>query len=346
MNLTNAKLLHLTLHYVGNKINDGKFTSTGDFLPLNEDLSEKLTQYYLNRFSETYERYRFFHASSLKFNEVYNFAKDIFKDPESLGRVSQSIAGHLFDQSTHPNIKPGELHIVYFQQCEYNGKAVDALGIFKTETKSGYFEVNEKGKALFLGYREGLDAKKPEKGCLIFNVSGSEGYELCILDSQGKHAETQYWTDHFLGIIQLSTEYAQTTQLLSLAKGYVSDGFSEDFDVNKKDQADMLNRSIEYFKTHDSFSKKEFEKEVLYHPEVIKSYRKFEQQYEQFNDIEVPDSFDISPQAVKKQQRVFKSILKLDKNFHIYIHGNRDLIERGVEKDGRKFYKIYFDEEQ
>lgn len=108
----------------------------------------------------------------------------------------------------------------------------------------------------------------------------------------------------------------------------------------------MLNRSIEYFKTHDSFSKKEFEKEVLYHPEVIKSYRKFEQQYEQFNDIEVPDSFDISPQAVKKQQRVFKSILKLDKNFHIYIHGNRDLIERGVEKDGRKFYKIYFDEEQ
>jgi hypothetical protein len=48
---------------------------------------------------------------------------------------------------------------------------------------------------------------------------------------------------------------------------------------------------------------------------------------------------------VKKQARVFKSVLKLDKNFHIYIHGNRELIEQGVEKDGRKFYKIYFEKE-
>ena len=60
----------------------------------------------------------------------------------------------------------------------------------------------------------------------------------------------------------------------------------------------------------------------------------------QFNDI-----FAISPHAVKKQARVFKSVLKLDKNFHIYIHGDRSLIERGTEKDGRKFYKIYYREE-
>jgi hypothetical protein len=48
---------------------------------------------------------------------------------------------------------------------------------------------------------------------------------------------------------------------------------------------------------------------------------------------------------VKKQSRVFKSVLKLDRNFHIYIHGDKDLIERGVEKDGRKYYKIYYREE-
>jgi hypothetical protein len=59
----------------------------------------------------------------------------------------------------------------------------------------------------------------------------------------------------------------------------------------------------------------------------------------------VADSFEISTQAVKKQARIFKSVLKLDKNFHIYIHGNRDMIEQGVEKDGRKYYKIYFENE-
>ena len=57
------------------------------------------------------------------------------------------------------------------------------------------------------------------------------------------------------------------------------------------------------------------------------------------------DEFDISNQAVKKQSKFFKSILKLDKNFHVYIHGNKDMIERGVESDGRKFYKIYFEKE-
>ncbi len=59
----------------------------------------------------------------------------------------------------------------------------------------------------------------------------------------------------------------------------------------------------------------------------------------------IKDSFEISVQAVKKQTRIFKSVLKLDKNFHIYIHGNNELIEHGIEKDGRKFYKIYFENE-
>ena len=48
---------------------------------------------------------------------------------------------------------------------------------------------------------------------------------------------------------------------------------------------------------------------------------------------------------MKKQSRAFKSVLKLDKNFHIYIHGDRELIEQGGDKDGRKFYKIYYEDE-
>ncbi len=42
----------------------------------------------------------------------------------------------------------------------------------------------------------------------------------------------------------------------------------------------------------------------------------------------------------------FKSVLKLDKNFHIYIHGDKELIEKGYDDAvGKKFYKIYYDEE-
>lgn len=37
-------------------------------------------------------------------------------------------------------------------------------------------------------------------------------------------------------------------------------------------------------------------------------------------------------------------MIKLDKNFHIYVHAHRDLIEQGVDEKG-KFYKVYYHEE-
>ena len=61
--------------------------------------------------------------------------------------------------------------------------------------------------------------------------------------------------------------------------------------------------------------------------------------------VSIAEEFPINQAAVKKNQRYFKSVIKLDKNFHIYIHGDRELIEQGIDKDGRKFYKIYYEEE-
>ena len=61
--------------------------------------------------------------------------------------------------------------------------------------------------------------------------------------------------------------------------------------------------------------------------------------------MQVQGNFEISAHAVKKQARVFKSVLKLDKNFHIYIHGDRNKIEHGVDEQGRKFYKIFYEQE-
>ena len=36
---------------------------------------------------------------------------------------------------------------------------------------------------------------------------------------------------------------------------------------------------------------------------------------------------------------------QLDRNFHIYVHGNRNLLEQGEDEKG-KFYKVYYQEEQ
>lgn len=346
MNFSNAILDRMTLQYVGNKGQDGKLICTDACLPLQPELTAKLTQYYLHKFEKVPERYRFYHASSLRFNEMYDFISEIFADHKRLGELSKEIAGHLFEKSVHPNIKPGELHICLFTGAVYNEESVNAIGIFKTESKAGYLEVDEQQSSLLLQYKEGLDLNKFEKGCLIFNVQQEEGFEIAVIDNQNKTEEARYWMDEFLGLLQINNEFSQTNQLLTLTKNYITRQYGEDFDINKTDQIDLLNRSINYFKSRDQFSKEEFEQEVFHHPEIIQSYRQFEHQYTNTNEVDIQNSFDISSQAVKKQSRIFKSVLKLDNNFHIYIHGNRQMIEKGVDQDGRKYYKIYFEEEK
>jgi hypothetical protein len=86
--------------------------------------------------------------------------------------------------------------------------------------------------------------------------------------------------------------------------------------------------------------------QVLAHEQGIESFKRFKKNYEDEFETEIRDSFLISDTAVKKQARVFKSVLKLDKNFHIYIHGNKELIEKGYDEEMKmSFYKVYFKEE-
>ncbi|MDR0603523.1 MAG: hypothetical protein LBG80_04370 [Bacteroidales bacterium] len=76
----------------------------------------------------------------------------------------------------------------------------------------------------------------------------------------------------------------------------------------------------------------------------IESFNQYKSAWQQEYEIDIPDDFTISDSAVKKQACIFKSVIKLDKNFHIYIHGNRNLIQQGADKTG-KYYKIYYQEE-
>jgi hypothetical protein len=345
MNISNAKLEVLTLHHIGNKSDDALFFTSANTVPLSDELKERLTLFYLQKFTAAQDRYRFWHADELKYNEVYNYAATIFSDKTQFGKTSSAIARHLYEHTEHPGIKPGELHVVLFSGITYAEQAVDVIGIFKTENKAGFFEVSDDASQLSLLYKEGIDVNKIDKACLIIDTAAAEGFELCVIDNQNKKDTTKYWMDDFLSVIQVSNEYSQTNELLNLTKKYITQQFADDFEVAKTDQIDLLNRSIDYFKNHDQFDKDDFEQTVFYHPETIQSFRRFDEQYRQQNELDIEDNFEISMNAVKKQARIFKSVLKLDRNFHIYIHGNKEMIEKGVDENGRKFYKIFYEQE-
>lgn len=346
MNLSNAVLRKLSTHFVGNKNNEQELNLADDQVPLNEDLAKRLKEYFTSKVSTLYDQYQFTHGSSLNFNEVYSFVKEMFAAEDDFHDMSTQIAQHLYDNTDHFNIKSGELHVCYFTNCILDNVVMDAVGIFKTEQKTGFFEVNrEAAHAFSIDYKEGIDLKKFDKGCFVFNTDEEDGYQVFIFDNQNKGEEAKYWREHFLDIKQRSNEYQQTNQVLNIAKQYIANQITEEFEVPKADQIDMLNKSVEYFKGHHEFNKNEFAREVFNNEDVAQSFMHFDQGYRADNELDIADNFEISAPAVKKQARAFKSVLKLDKNFHIYIHGDRKLIEQGMEDNGRKFYKIYYEEE-
>jgi 37-kD nucleoid-associated bacterial protein len=346
MIFTEANLERLGVHYTGNKQNGGALLLSKQEQKLNEDLRERLREALLQRFANCHERYSFYHSSSLEYNEVYNYAQRLFADVSDFYDQSVNIARQLFESSLHPKIKPGELYVAFFNSILDDEDQVEAIGLFKAETKSLFADLVPGDDDLDLQLKEGVELAKMDKGCLILNRGEENGFELLIYDANGKGEEAQYWKDKFLGVMIRQNEYLRTQEFLTLTKNYVTQKMPDEFEVSKTEQIDILNRSMDYFKTHGNFDREEFETEVLHHEDLIHSFRKFDEQHRQAGDLGPTGEFGISPQAVKKQARVFKSVIKLDKNFHIYVHGNRELIEKGYDEVLKKhFYKIYFDQE-
>lgn len=346
MDLTDARLKMVSVHVVGNKGTGGELITSKAPLEISEEDKRKIKEPFLSRFTAEAEKYRFHHLASLDYNEVYNYCLQLLAETDTFHEQSVNIARHLFESSTHPKIKPGELYICLFENCLLNGLYCDALGLFKTETKSNFLDLAVAEREFSLIMREGVELTKFDKACLVFPTRAEEGFEVLIYDSNNRGEEAVFWKETFLSVIPQANEYYQTNQFLNLTKQFITKQVTQDHELSKTDQIDLLNKSVEYFKDQEAFDKGQFEQQVFKDPGIINSFHRFQKSYTETNDIDIPDNFDISLQAVKKQARVFKSVLKLDRNFHIYIHGDKDLIEKGYDPaTGKKYYKIYYDEE-
>lgn len=342
--IDNNSLQNISLHYVGNKGEDGRLSFSKGSFTLEEGIKEIFGSYLLSPFKSD-EYYRLYHDVEISLNEVYAYVSAIFEDPANLHEQSVNIARHLYNQSTHPKIKGGEFYVVYFKDCMVNGETADAVGLFKSENKDIFLKIHPQGDHFEIETDEGININKLDKGCLIFNREKEDGYVVAVVDNTNKGSEAQYWMDDFLHVRQKQDTYFNTANTLSVYKDFVRKKLPEEYEMGKADQADFLNRSIQFFKDNEKFELQQFNEEVLHYPEYIEGFNRYKQQYEKEADVELADEFTISDTAVKQQSRYYKSVIKLDKNFHIYVHGNRELIEQGVDEAGRKFYKIYYTNE-
>ncbi|WP_153796342.1 nucleoid-associated protein [Foetidibacter luteolus] len=341
-----VELQQVIVHKVGNPSRGEELKLSANPLTLNdEDVRKLLTKYFLGSFNEN-EQYHFTHISDIQLNEVYRYISEIFENTQSFTAQSALLAHFLYSKSTHVKVKEGELYVALFNNVPFGTEYIQAVGLFKSETKETFLKVFPHGKSWEVVQEQGININKLDKGCLVFRKNSQEGFVVCVVDSTNKQNDAQYWVNDFLQVTPYADSYHNTDKYLSFCKQFITNEYPEKFEVTKSDQIDLLNRSMDYFKTKEQFNFQEFAEEVIHHPDVVDSFNNYKKNFEAAKNFEIEEAFDIHLAAVKKQAKVFKSVLKLDKNFHIYIHGRRDLIEKGYdEMTGKHYYKLYFEEE-
>ncbi|HCM34146.1 nucleoid-associated protein [Chryseobacterium sp.] len=332
--------MKIIVHKIGNKILGEDIELSDEELSLNEDTQDLLKTYFLGSFKDE-STYHFYSDSYLVNNNLYNCIVGIFGNILSFKSLSEVIAKYLFEAAENPRIQGGDLFVVYFPAVDE--KDVDKIGIFKTEKKEPFLKVfpNESDP---IEVDRGFSLSKIDKAALIYNKDEESGYVLSVVDNN-KNGDMYYWFEDFLKVKQRTDGFFHTQESLNVFKDYIKKQLPSEFEVSKADQADFLNKSINFFKKKEEFKLEEFNNEVLGDEKVIESFNAFKTDYEQDMQINIAEEFPISDGAVKKSQAKFKSIIKLDTNFHIYVHGDRNKLEQDQDEKGH-FYKLYYEKEQ
>lgn len=347
LHFTEAQIKQLAIHRVGNlQREEGYFLSKQTTDLRDTDAHDLLLQFFTGVF-KTPEFYQFTHPTGLENSDLNNLSAGVFSKKKKFLEASQELAKLLYSKSDHPKVLSGELYVTYFTDVVYDGEVTDALGIFKSESKTPFMKVLHKGDVYDCEFDEGINLHMIDKACIILNTGADDGYRVCIHDRQAKNDEALYWKHEFLGLKPCADNYHKTRQFMSLCKDYIKEQLPQEFEVQKTEQIDLMNKSAAFFKNNDKFDYQTFTNEVMEAPLLRESFGKFKEEYEERYEFNMGDGFDISESAVKSQSRVFKSVLKLDRNFHIYVHGNKEMIERGYDEERRlNYYKVYFMEEK
>ena len=344
LDFSNTQLDQTIVHYVGMFDSDDLTLSNEPLDTSNELLSNLLRDYFLNNFKST-GFYSFTHDNNLEMNELFSFCSSYFDGSNDFLEVSKDIAKHLKQVSTHPNIKDGELYVVSLQDCVVDGEMTDAIGIFKSETKEKFIKINRGGNKLTVSCEFGANPKKLDKGCIIFNTEKEFGYKLSVIDNTNRD-EAKYWINDFLSVKMRNDNFYQTKTAINLCKEFVQDVIRPENNFEKLEQAEILTKTRDFFKTNETFTQDEFETKVIAEPEVVEAFREYKKSYEAELGYNIPSEFKISADATKQSNKFLKSVIKLDKFFHIYIHGKQERVEKGYDEDmNLNYYKLYFEKE-
>lgn len=333
-----AMVEEFVLHRIGT---EGAPSILSDYSAVLQGLEEQefLRKLFLRPFSTLVQTNEFTVAEGEKDNLLQQLCAKVEKGKDLVG-VSRAIAKHLIDVAENYEVRTGDLFVARFHGVEMGGAHYDGLGLYKFDDKDVFLESRAEGDKLAMQLKRGLGGRKPDQALLVLFTPLA--HTLFVIDDK---PQSGFWQQGFIGLQAKKDHVYSTNNVLEMTKNFITEQLPKDYEIPKADQIDLLNRSVQFFKDNTEFDRDRFAQEVFQTEEVMGSFQRFGDRFQEERAVELQDSFAISADAVKKQARVFKSVLKLDKNFHIYIHGDRNKIEQGVDESGRKYYKIYYEQE-
>ena len=224
INLFNTQVESLSLHKVGNKSRNEPIVLSYDAYKLNDEITPLLKEFFFKPFREKKEVYfQFAHEVDLQYNLMYKECTKLFNSKgNNAHSISGKIAQHLFEQSNHPHIKSGEVYVTYLTNVVIDNHVVDAIGIFKSEIKSDFIQVDDNGDSnLVMKLEQGISLDKLDKGCIIFNYKKEEGYKILCVDSN--NYDSRYWLDYFLGLNEFQDENFLTNKYLKFCSQFAKE---------------------------------------------------------------------------------------------------------------------------
>ncbi|MGM0505107.1 MAG: nucleoid-associated protein, partial [Bacteroidota bacterium] len=279
-------LQQIVVHKVGNKYNEENIRCSKEILSLDDEIKALLSRYFLTPFKSD-EYFRFYHDSDLQLNEVYHYVSQVFDDSAQILEQSVNLARHLYEKSTHPNIKGGEFYTVYFKDISFNNEPVDAVGLFKSENRDTFLKVYPTEDNFTIESEQGIDIKKLDKGCLILNTERENGFVVATVDKINKGEDARFWLDDFLKIRQREDAYFHTENVMKMYKDFVVKELPNEYEVAKADQVDLINKSKKFFKEADNFQLEDFSEKVIEDKDLIDSFNNYKKTYESDHEVQI-----------------------------------------------------------
>lgn len=349
LNIGNTTISQASLHHCGNRNQNEGSKHSEQPLVLNDVTNLNLADFMLLPFSKLFEEYRFTQHSLVQpFAEELLHPDDAMPKAEEIKRfhaISQELCDLVYESGEHPQIGPGEVLVAKVNGVVLNDCICDGLCIVKLEEKENFLFTQISSDEASFTLRPGNRSGKQNKSVLILGATDDEGFRCFVLDSSSG-TEGLAWREHFLGVAPKQDKHFQTKQLISSTNQFILDEMVKNYEVSKAEQAQLLQRTMNYLKANENFELKDFGQQVFGQPEIAKSFDSFLLEHAANTEYRIPDEFDISQETVKSQAKLAKKVIKLDKNFHLYVHGNQDMLERGFDEEkGMYFYKLFFREE-